>query len=390
MFSKFTTYGMLVWQIGLLPLVLLSRLTRVAAIVWGAIFFTFSAYVLAIKTLGTYEYVLFVLIFWSHAWIDGRGRRALMIFFDDRCNLCDRTVKILAAVDLFHRLEFRPLSINVALARHHGVSEDEALTDLVGVTPGGRIYRGYDLYRRISATVALMLPLWPLLFLGQALRLGPLVYRLVADRRRRLFGVCALGSHEPRMEWVPATLTKSSVTSSAVSLTFLVLFVAYAVRLPLISNALPQLSSVSRLTFGRSPLAFGLGMIDVFNEADLKLYRHVQRWELIGADGKIVDPSSPSFSETMYSLLTQDLRVASQASTYCSVSWGDQLATFYANTPAAALSRVTMIRTRFFVSTHPSRDDLLAYRYVPLTWEPTCTTYASTTDPAVRRVEYPR
>ena len=65
-----------------------------------------------------------------------------MIFFDDRCNLCDRTVKALAACDLFHRLEFKPLSQNVELARRHGVSEHEALTDLVGVSPGGQFFAG--------------------------------------------------------------------------------------------------------------------------------------------------------------------------------------------------------------------------------------------------------
>ena len=51
LFSKFTTYGMLVWQIGLLPLVLMSRWSRITTIVWGLIFFFFSTHVLAIKTL---------------------------------------------------------------------------------------------------------------------------------------------------------------------------------------------------------------------------------------------------------------------------------------------------------------------------------------------------
>jgi uncharacterized membrane protein len=66
-FSVVATYGMLLWQLALLPLALLSRWTRRFVIVWGLLFFAFSTYVLHLKRLGVYEVVLWALIFWNWA-----------------------------------------------------------------------------------------------------------------------------------------------------------------------------------------------------------------------------------------------------------------------------------------------------------------------------------
>ena len=66
-FSVVATYGMLLWQLALLPLALLSRWTRRFVIVWGLLFFAFSTYVLHLKRLGVYEFVLWALIFWNWA-----------------------------------------------------------------------------------------------------------------------------------------------------------------------------------------------------------------------------------------------------------------------------------------------------------------------------------
>ncbi len=352
------------------------------------VFFIFSGHVLNIKSLGVYEYVLFVLVFWSHALIDGRSRHALMIFFDDRCNLCDRTVKILGWLDLFHRLEFKPLSRNIELARQHGVSKDEALIDLVGVSPIGRIYRGYDLYQRITALVALTLPLWPVLFVGRIGLVGPMAYRFVADHRRRFFGVCEFGRYRPLPEWEPATTRESSTIFYAVVLSFLVLFGAYAARLPIVMESFPGLARMSNKIFGHAPVAFGLGPIDVFNEADLKLYHNTREDSFVTSDGKVVLHDFV-FSEHLGGILTQDLRVANYAPRFCSIPWGDHIARFYATTLTQSDPiRKLLIKTRFLVSTHPSREDMLAYRYAPLTWEPVCTTLASISDPSFRTVEY--
>ena len=72
-FSLFATYGMLAWQLGLLPLALLSRWSRRWVIVWGLAYFWLSTYVLHIKRLGVYEVVLWALVFWGGR-LSWRGR----------------------------------------------------------------------------------------------------------------------------------------------------------------------------------------------------------------------------------------------------------------------------------------------------------------------------
>lgn len=386
--SKFTTWGMIAWQLFMVPLALWSRWTRLIVIVWGIIFFVFSAHVLAIKTLGTYEYVLFAIVFWSRSFIDNAGRHGLMIFFDDRCNLCDRTVKALSALDLFHRLEFRPLSSNIEAARQHGVSEDEALTDLVGVTPSGRIFRGYGLYQAIAARVLLTLPLWPILFLGRAVLIGPIVYRFIADRRRRLFGVCHLGTHKPRMEWTSQVTRSCSALANAMILSFVILLIGYALRLPLVGDAAPALASASKSAIGRAPLAFGFGEIDVFNEGDLQLYRKFSATSFVTPNGETGTRSFP-VSEVMNSLLTQDLRAASASSLYCSLDFGKRFADFVAQgLTENDAARGWSVKAIFSVATHPSRDEMLSYKYVPLTWERVCTTIDSIGAKTPKKVEF--
>ena len=63
--SRSATYLMMAWYLGLLPLVLLGRVTRWFAIAWGLGFFGFSTVVLPLRMLGTYELLLWVLVFWD-------------------------------------------------------------------------------------------------------------------------------------------------------------------------------------------------------------------------------------------------------------------------------------------------------------------------------------
>ncbi|TCR64693.1 DCC1-like thiol-disulfide oxidoreductase family protein [Bosea sp. BK604] len=390
MLSKFTTYGMLVWQFALVPLVLASRFTRIIAICWGMIFFVFSAHVLAIKTLGIYEYVLFAIVFWSRSWIDDPGRHSLMIFFDDKCNLCDRTVRTLARIDLFHRLEFRPLSQNVALAKSYGVSQQEALTDLVGISPAGQRYDGYRLYQRISAIVLLAVPFWPLLALGRVLLIGPALYRFIADRRTRLFGVCQLGSHRARVAWEPPQGSNSHIIFTAFGVCFLVLFGAYAVRLPIVETAFPGPAAAATSYFGRAPLAFGMGHIDVFNEHDLRLYRKLTTTFFLDEKNQVTQYRMP-YSEWLGGRLTEDLRAIKEGTLYCSTQWGKTIASAVVSTTSDQDPvRGWKVQSTFQAADHPSHDDFLSYRYAPMEMKTTCVTYTPVSNPELTQVDYPQ
>ena len=169
-FSLISGYGLLLWQTLLVPLALLSRWTRWFVIVWGVMFFGFSTYVLHLKRLSVYECVLWALVFWNVWKIGPDVRQSIRVFFDDRCNMCDRVVRFLSAADLFRTTHFLPLSENIADASSVGVPAQEVMPDLVGVTKSGGIVRGYDLYLRLSRQILLLLPLWPILYWAGRLR----------------------------------------------------------------------------------------------------------------------------------------------------------------------------------------------------------------------------
>ncbi|WP_251200910.1 hypothetical protein [Achromobacter xylosoxidans] len=69
--SVVATAGMIVWQMAMLPLVLLSKYTRWFVIIWGIPFFIASEHLLNIKMLGVFEYVL-----WAWVFINLRPRQA--------------------------------------------------------------------------------------------------------------------------------------------------------------------------------------------------------------------------------------------------------------------------------------------------------------------------
>lgn len=65
MFSRISTYGMLLWQLFLLPLALFSRMTRYFVVIWGLLYFAIGTFLLHLKQLGAYEVLLWALIFWN-------------------------------------------------------------------------------------------------------------------------------------------------------------------------------------------------------------------------------------------------------------------------------------------------------------------------------------
>lgn len=369
--SFITTWGMLIWQLLLLPLVLLSKWTRIVVMIWAACFFVASAHVLSIKMLGVYEYVLFALIFWS-SWMI-LPKRAIKVLFDDRCNLCGKTVKTIGALDVFRRIDFRPLSQNLAFAHQHGVSEQEALTDLVGVDDNGKIYRGYDLYIRLSAIVLLMLPAWPILFLGKITRIGPMVYRFIAVRRRELFGVCELGTYRPRKDWTPLAAPARPSIANGMIIGFAILLVPFLTTLPQIGPMLGETGVKINRAFAQSApySVFGVGPINVFNELDLKIYRsHVH---FTTFDQAVEKPVTVRLSELDQARLTQFLRVAALGPVYCSPDFAKAMIQRLGLTLAKDDPRRQFDATAVFrVASHPNADDFYSFKYSPVTYEEVC------------------
>lgn len=279
--ARLSMAGMFVWYVLTLPGIFMGRWFRVFTVAWGLLFFLISALVLPLQFLGWYELAFWFVLFAQGKTFGSASGPDLAVLFDDRCNLCDRTVKTLARIDVFGRLEFRPIRRNVEFANRNGVTLEEGLTDLVAVdlSDGSRV-SGFDLYYSLTGRLFLLWPLRPALWIASVTKIGPKLYRYIADRRTKLFGVCEF-SNIPDRYIRPVTISGDRIDGRATPftaglvLTLAILGSAFLLRLPIgtVEPEIRPVASVARSLFGASPAAFGIHKINVFNTQDLAIFR---------------------------------------------------------------------------------------------------------------------
>lgn len=110
------------------------------------------------------------------------------VAYDELCVLCNRSVRVLRALDRGGRLTFHGATLGrgdvferfPALA---GADLDDAMW---ATDESGRAYRGFYAFRRIARALPLLWPLVPLLHVPGVPWLGERVYALVARNRSRL------------------------------------------------------------------------------------------------------------------------------------------------------------------------------------------------------------
>lgn len=109
------------------------------------------------------------------------------VAYDGLCPLCIRTMVILDAMDWRHRLTFVDLGREwprIAAAAP-SLTSDQARLAMQVIGPDGSLHGGFFAFRELSRVLPLLWPLWPLLHLPGAGRIGPWVYQVVAGRRVR-------------------------------------------------------------------------------------------------------------------------------------------------------------------------------------------------------------
>ncbi len=253
---------MMLWYPAVLPFVLLGGIFRKYIIVWGWLFFALSFFGLQLGYLAEIEVVLWLALFWSFAGMDQKA--SLEVLYDDRCNLCDRTVQAVTFLDIFGRIRLRPLSENKVLLDELGLDMSQALTDLYGVRERA-LFRGYDFYIQLSKSLLLLWPVLPILLLGRVLLLGPIIYSFIAARRTRLFGVCELPSRK-FLRLVGGEVSQSRLAHMvALHACLLILFYFASVPAPYAGRA--GISNVG----AEAAHIYGITPIDVFNKTDLRM-----------------------------------------------------------------------------------------------------------------------
>lgn len=262
--AKGALWMMMLWYPIVLPFVLLGGLFRLYVITWGWLFFALSLFGLQLGYLAEIEVVLWLALFWSFAGMD--RKQTLEVLYDDRCNLCDKTVQAITLLDIFGRINLRPLSQNKLLLDEIKLDMNQALTDLYGVRGRDRaLFRGYDFYIQLIRTLVLLWPVLPFLLLGKILLVGPIIYRFIAEQRMRFFGVCEFPRRKFRRQVVVETNRSLLPQAMALHVSVLILFYFAAVPAPYAGwPGIPNLGA-------RAAHIYGITPIDVFNKTDLRM-----------------------------------------------------------------------------------------------------------------------
>lgn len=255
---------MLIWYAVMMLFVVMGGWWRRLSIIWGILFLCLSMFFLQLGSLSYFETIMWIVLFWPKWGID--NSKKCYLFYDDKCNLCDRTVQFVRTVDVFDRIQLMPVSHNALTLQRYGITTEAALDDLHGVLPDQGVVRaGYALYELLARQLLLLWLMIPLLWLGRVLRIGPMIYRFVADRRRAMFGVCVLPVPKPEWSIAPQQTQSQSLLFSMVACHILLLGAIYLVSMPI-----PYLGIAGRTSLlSKAAHIYGIAPIDVFNNKDL-------------------------------------------------------------------------------------------------------------------------
>lgn len=294
--GRISLWAMLPWYALVLPFVMLGGLFRMYVIFWAILFFSLSLFVLNLGWLAHFEFLFLAALFWEKRFI--LAPKTLHVAYDDRCNLCDRTVQFIKLVDFFRRVELRPLSQNEAWLKSFGIDPKDALTDLYGVETNrnNRVSKGYDFYMTLTRNIVVLLPLYPILLVGKWLRFGPVIYRFIAERRTKLFGVCKLPVKKMEYETLPPGFVAPKTVSHqdpvlAYSLHACLLALAYFVTMPapfIGWNGVPFPEKIAAYSYAgpQASHIYGIAPINVFNHIDLHMSENWFTVSMLDADGK--------------------------------------------------------------------------------------------------------
>lgn len=173
-----------IFQILMIPLVFFKAGKKYVKI-WGFIFFTISLFFLSLSYLPHLELILWILIFCPLQ----SSIRKIRILYDDKCNLCKKSISFLRWSNINDIYDFLPISKNADIYERYSLTETEVKTYMAGFY-GEQLLKGYDLYMVIVKKNPLFFFLYPLFWLGKITGIGAYLYKLVAQNRYRFLGTC--------------------------------------------------------------------------------------------------------------------------------------------------------------------------------------------------------
>jgi predicted DCC family thiol-disulfide oxidoreductase YuxK len=226
------------WELLLFPL-MFFRWGRVFVIIQGMAFFLVSLFILNLGYLPYYEICMWIFLFnYSQCFNLKKGR----LFYDDRCNLCKKSVNLLKIIDFYDRIEVIGLSQSPDRVQKAFLSDMQIIYQ-----EKETLFSGFSAYYQLCKNIFPFFLVFPFFFIARITRLGNISYKWIALRRKKLFGVCE-----------PYFYTSEHRPSFKTGRWSAKLF-----SLVLITSILTALVSSRFALLGQGP-------VDVLNDADLK------------------------------------------------------------------------------------------------------------------------
>ena len=115
------------------------------------------------------------------------------VFYDGKCPLCLREIKLLRRLDRKHRIRFTDIADPSFSPASYGITMKVFMDEIQGRLPSGEWITGVEVFRRLYAAIGLKPAVWltRLPGISHGLEFG---YRVFAKNRLRLTGRCDHGT----------------------------------------------------------------------------------------------------------------------------------------------------------------------------------------------------
>lgn len=286
-----------IFQFLMIPLIWNKR-GRIFVFVWGVIFFFVSFFFINLSYLPHLEILIWLAIFVPIK----LNKEQIAIYYDDRCNLCVKSMKFLRTFNFNNSLLFKPLSFHKHELENSGYSEKEIKAYMLG-TYKGKFYMGYDLYFQFIQKNPLYWGLIPVFCLGYIGGIGKRIYSYFAENRYKYFGVCEITNSQQFK--IP-----DSVLYESKSVFFKNAFLLFY------SVLIPVFFIVKMCNFNYFGIYFkmlGLERPDVFNKTDLTMsdkWAEIYRYE-----------ADTTYIHTYTTALTPIVGTDGQRLCYSGINW---------------------------------------------------------------------
>ncbi len=171
--------------------------TRISAIYLGCIFHITLILTLDVPAIFFFLFPIQLLLFINpdhiEDWIEQKRAfnasstacaRQTQLIYDGHCHFCQDSVRTLKVMDLFGALKYVDLhSVNDLMMLHPELTKEQAMSQLYLIEPDGKLYGGFDVFRRICFVMPMLYPLILIFYFPGMGVLGPFAYRWVAKNR---------------------------------------------------------------------------------------------------------------------------------------------------------------------------------------------------------------